>query len=124
MIITARKRSLRRLCFYTCLSFCPRGGGIPACLAGIQGELKGSGQRGVSRPTPGGISRPTPNGFSRPTWGVSQHALRQTPLLMRAVCILLECILVSNCFHYLKIICMIFLHNQFCFARCLKDRIS
>ena len=25
--ITARKRSLRRLCFYTCLSFCPRGGG-------------------------------------------------------------------------------------------------
>ena len=26
-IFTARKRSLRRLCFYTCLSFCPRGGG-------------------------------------------------------------------------------------------------
>ena len=26
-IITARKRSLRRLCFYTCLSFCPREGG-------------------------------------------------------------------------------------------------
>ena len=26
VIITARKRSLRRLCFYTCLSFCPQGG--------------------------------------------------------------------------------------------------
>ena len=25
-IITARKRSLQRLCFYTCLSFCPKGG--------------------------------------------------------------------------------------------------
>ena len=24
-LITARKRSLRRLCFYTCLSFCPQG---------------------------------------------------------------------------------------------------
>ena len=24
--ITVRKRSLRRLCFYTCLSFCPQGG--------------------------------------------------------------------------------------------------
>ena len=31
-IFTARKRSLRRLCFYTCLSFCPRGWG--ACVAG------------------------------------------------------------------------------------------
>ena len=25
-LITARKRSLRRLCFYTCLSFCSQGG--------------------------------------------------------------------------------------------------
>ena len=25
-VFTARKRSLRRLCFYTCLSFCPQGG--------------------------------------------------------------------------------------------------
>ena len=30
-IFTARKRSLRRLCFYTCLSFCPQGG---ACSGG------------------------------------------------------------------------------------------
>ena len=28
--ITVRKRTLRRLCFYTCLSFCPRGGGVQA----------------------------------------------------------------------------------------------
>ena len=28
-LITAPKRSLRRLYFYTCLSFCPRGGGVP-----------------------------------------------------------------------------------------------
>ena len=27
-IITVPKRSLRRLCFYTCLSFCPRGGDV------------------------------------------------------------------------------------------------
>ena len=30
-IFTICKRSLRRLCFYTCLSFCPRGGGV--CLS-------------------------------------------------------------------------------------------
>ena len=29
-IITARKQSLRRLCFYTCLSFCPQSGGVSA----------------------------------------------------------------------------------------------
>ena len=54
-IFTARKRSLRRLCFYTCLSFCPQGegvvsqhalqqvsrGGIPACLAGFQAHTQG-----------------------------------------------------------------------------------
>ena len=26
IFVTARKRSLRRLCFYRCLSFCPQGG--------------------------------------------------------------------------------------------------
>ena len=25
---------LRRLCFYTCLSFCPHGGGLPRCMLG------------------------------------------------------------------------------------------
>ena len=89
-IFTARKQSLRRLCFYMCPSVHGGGGqhgiaaclagGIPACLAGLwggvsqhalqvsrptpKGELEGSGQGRVSRPTPGGVSK---------------HALRQTP---------------------------------------------
>ena len=50
-----------------CQSFCSwgGGGGIPACLAGLQatpkGEVEGSGRGGVSRPTAGGgggVSRP------------------------------------------------------------------
>ena len=60
-IITARGRSLRRLCFYTCLSFCPQwGGGIPACLAGFQAHTKGGslGGSGLGE----GVSRPTPKG--------------------------------------------------------------
>ena len=92
-LITARKRSLRRLCFYTCLSFCPhwrgwypsmycrwhpsmpcsmsQGSGIRACLAGFQshtqGEVEGSGQGGLQANIQG-VSRPTPKGgVSRPT---------------------------------------------------------
>ena len=34
-LITARKRSLRRLCFYTCLSFCSRGRVSASVYAGI-----------------------------------------------------------------------------------------
>ena len=57
----------------------PGEGGIPACLAGLWGGspgphpgggVEGSGQRGVSRPTPRRVSRPTLGG--------SQHAQRQT----------------------------------------------
>ena len=104
--ITARKRSLRRLCFYTCLSFCSQGRG---CL----------GPEGGWGVWPGGMSRPRPRGEvggclgpdsvqshtrgSRPRpRGVSQHALRQTfpphsrQLLLWAVRILLECILVLS----------------------------
>ena len=33
VFITARKRSLRRLCFYRCLSFCPQGG-VRGCSGG------------------------------------------------------------------------------------------
>ena len=73
-----------------------------------EGKFRGL-ARGVSRPTPGG-SRSTPKGGLQAhtqgvspgphLGGVSQHALRQTPppsrrLLLRAVRILLECILVS-----------------------------
>ena len=56
-VITTRKRSLRRLYFYMCLSFCPRGGGggggaIPACITGgIQHALQQVSVRGVFRPT-------------------------------------------------------------------------
>ena len=62
------------------------GGGIPACLAGLQahtqGEVEGVWPRGVSRPTPrgevdgsgqGGFSRPTPRGYP------SMHRGRQPP---------------------------------------------
>ena len=72
-------------------------GGIPACLAGFQahtqGEVEGDLARGVSRPTPGGSPYPHPG-------GLSQHALRRTPLRqlpLRVVRILLECILVYFC---------------------------
>ena len=60
----------------------PGGGGIQACLAGLQahtwggGGVEGSGWGklrglawGVSRPTPWGVSRPTLRGVSRPTLG-------------------------------------------------------
>ena len=77
LFITVRKRSLLRLCFYTCLSFCPRGEG---CL--------GSG--------PGGVSRPRP----RACVCLSQYVLRHwgRRLLLRTVRILLECILVAIAF--------------------------
>ena len=63
VLITARKRSLQRLCFYRCLSVHGRGaipaclaGGIPACLAaGLQrGEVVSQHALQVSRPTSNG----------------------------------------------------------------------
>ena len=78
ILITIHKQSLRRLCFYTCLSV--HRWGLGPC-------------QGVSRPMPRrvsaqGVSRPMPRGMfaqwgcpgpgPRPG-GVSQHALRQTP---------------------------------------------
>ena len=92
-------------------------GGIPACLAGLWGvypnmpcRFPGPHPGGSLRGLAGGVSRPTPRGevegsgrggLQAHTWGdVSQHALRQTPstwqLLLRAVRILLECILVPK----------------------------
>ena len=88
-----------------------RGGDLQATP---RGEVEGSGLGGGSPgPHPGGslrglawgVSRPIPGGRLRGlAWGgVSQHALRQTPpsrwLLLRAVRILLECILVTECIH-------------------------
>ena len=99
-IVTARKRSLRRLCFYTCLSTVGAGVG---CLG--PGERLGVRVGGVSRPIPRGgcwgpdrgmsVHAPIPKGEvggscggvcpgphlgGAQAWGgVSQHALRQTP---------------------------------------------
>ena len=123
--ITASKQSLRRLCFYTCLSFCPRGegggvggGGIPACIVGgIRGCLAagggwypsmpcrfpGSHPGGKLRGLAGGVSRPTPGGggVSTPTpRGVYPSMHWGSPpgrLLLRVVRILLEWILVNKC---------------------------
>ena len=84
-IFTARKRSLRRLCFYTCPSVILFTWGVSRPTP--RGDVEGSGRGGLQAHTQG-------------EGGVSQHALRQTPsphsrqVLLRAVRILLECILV------------------------------
>ena len=59
-LITARKRSLRRSCFYTCLSFCPRGAGwypsMPCRSTDPHpgGRLRGLAWGGSPGPHPGG----------------------------------------------------------------------
>ena len=59
VIFTARKRNLRRLCFYRCLSFCPQGRGcypsMPCSRSPGDGVLSQHALQ-VSRPTPGGGS--------------------------------------------------------------------
>ena len=75
--ITARKRSLRRLCFYTCLSVIlftggsrPRPGGVWGVYAQTQGGSWGAWSGRVSRPRPrgrlGGVQAQTQGGG----WGV------------------------------------------------------
>ena len=128
-IITARKRSLRRLCFYTCLSFllfmggdgilACLAGGIPACLAGLGGvyssmpcRFPGPHPRGKLRGLAGG----SPDGHPG---GVSQHAPSRTPrrLLLRAVCILLECILVfDNANADINMKCEQVFHKELCYV--------
>ena len=90
----------------------PRPRGRFGALAGAprpttMGRLGGLARGELSRPTPGGgCPGPGPEGGT-----VSQHALRQTSpsrqLLLRAVCILLECILVIFQFRndYLVFVC-------------------
>ena len=99
------------------------GGGIPACLAAglqahtwwvspgpYQGVSPGPHRQGMSQgPHLGGVSPgPHPGVSPGPHWWrvcVSQHALRQPPpprLLLRAVRILLECILVHCTFHFIN----------------------
>ena len=78
-----------------CLSFCPWGSGIPACiadgipacLAGLQGGWYPSMPCRSPGPHPGGklrglawggLQAHTWGSLQAHTWGVSQHALRQT----------------------------------------------
>ena len=96
-IFTARKRSLRRLCFYRCLSVhkggwypsmhcrlypnmpCSRsprgGGGIPACLVGFQAHTEGGGEIEGDLARGCGVSRPHPRGKLRGIWpgGLQAH---------------------------------------------------
>ena len=55
-IFTARKRSLRRLCFYTCLSFCPQGGSA-SVHAGRPPPWEQTPPPGADPPRPGTPSR-------------------------------------------------------------------
>ena len=85
-IITARKRSLRRLCFYTCLSVILfTGGCLPQCMLG-------------NTPTPGNRHKPPPH----PGADTTQEEASPAQCMLgdagnkRVVRILLECILVIN----------------------------
>ena len=116
--ITARKRSLRRLCFYTCLSFCPQGGhawllwgGLHGCwgacvvaLGGMHGCLGGMrGCSGACVVAPGGhvwFLLGGMHGFFRGACMVfsrgGMHRIRWDMVNEWAVHILLECILVKE----------------------------
>ena len=94
-IITVRKQSLQRLCFYTCQSFCSQGGGGDN-PPGRHTPLGRHPQAGTPHPWAGTPRPGTPPGQTHPS-----------PVMVnqRAVRILLECILVHrflapmfNCF--------------------------
>ena len=63
IIFTARKRTLRRLCFYTCLSVILFKGGVLS-----QHALQVLSQHALQQVSRGGVSMPTPNGE---VWGGS-----------------------------------------------------
>ena len=100
LVFTVRKPSLRRLCFYTCLSFCSqergvsrprlrgRLGGLPGgCLGpgpeggwGLPGPRPGRGLPGPGRD--GGVSRPRPRGvYPSMHWGNPPTTSRPPPTL-------------------------------------------
>ena len=75
-IFTARKRSLRRLCFYTCLSFCPQGGhawllGGHAWLLGGACMVASEGACMVAL----GVCMVAPGGMHGCSWGACMVAL-------------------------------------------------
>ena len=102
-IITVRKQSLQRLCFYTCQSFCSQGGGgdnPPPPGRYPPGQVHPPGQ------APPRQVHPTP-GQAPPRPGTPPGQTHPSPVMVnqRAVRILLECILVHrflapmfNCF--------------------------
>ena len=100
-LVTTRKRSLRRLCFYTCLLFCPQGGHawlLPGKAGGCAWLL-------------GGVCVVALGGHVWLLWGACVvalgghawlppggcvHWIRRDTVNERAIRILLECILVLN----------------------------
>ena len=168
-IFNARKRSLRRLCFYTYLSVhrrevvsqhalqvsrpTPSGGSLRGLAGGVsrptpRGGVEGSGLGGVSRSTPrgevegsgwGGLQSHSQGSLQAHTggWGVYPSMFWGRPpppppthswrLLLRAVRILLDCILVASCVHGVSRanVSLSFLrHWSFCVARmghCTSD---
>ena len=101
--ITARKRSLRRLCFYRCLSV--HRGGVRGCSRGVCIVAPGGGMHGCSRRAcmvaPGGRAlllrgglHGSPGGACVVARGGRAWFFRWDTVNERAVRILLECILV------------------------------
>ena len=100
--ITARKRSLRRLCFYRCLSFCPGEGtcmvapggrvwllrGRGGCMVALGGMHSCSG--GCAWLLLGGVCGCSGGGHA---WDTTRYG---DTINERAVRILLECILVQD----------------------------
>ena len=106
-VITARKRSLRILCFYTCLSFCPRGS-LPRCMLGYQSLWDQAAPLGANPQTrhPLGAEPPwdqAPPSGGRPLGPGTPHAqcMLGDTVNKRAVCILLKCNLV--CFFFFTV---------------------
>ena len=112
-LITARKRSLGQGNIFrsVCQELCSRGGGGGGWYPSMpcrspcphpRGELRGL-SWGVSRPTPGGLSPgPYPGGGGIPTCTEADSPPPRRRLLLRAVRILLECILVNYCFSLIE----------------------
>ena len=83
LLITARKRSLRRLCFYRCLSFCPQGGHagllqggwghawllLGGCVVALGGGMHGCSGGGHAWLLPGGACMVAPGGHVWLLWG-------------------------------------------------------
>ena len=85
-VFTARKRSLRRLCFYRCLSV--HAGGMHGCSQGGMCGCSGGGMHGCF----GGCAWLLPGGC------VGDTTTCGDTMNERVVRILLECILVHNIF--------------------------